>query len=130
MSRIPVALTLLAATGVATVVPASADAAVRTFRSPSGKLGCQFYSDPDVSRQVRCEWRGGNDRALTLDEARKGKRIKITDTVFDPDAKPLAYGKSLTFGRLRCTSRKSGITCKSLRSKHGFTVSVEQQRVF
>ena len=65
-----------------------------------------------------------------LNETGKGKRIKITDTVFDPDAKPLAYGKSTTFGRLKCTSRTTGITCKSLRSNHGFTVSTSKQRVF
>ena len=129
MRRFCVASALLAS-GVLAAVPAPAFAALRTFRSPSGKLGCMFYSDPDVPPQVRCEWRGGNDRAVILDETRKGKRIKITDTVFDPNAKPLAYGKSTTFGRLRCTSRKSGITCKSLRSKHGFSVSVQKQRVF
>lgn len=129
MSRFPVALALLA-TGVAATVPASADAALRTFRSPTGNLGCMFYSDAEVPRQVRCEWKGGNDRAVLLNETGKGKRIKITDTVFDPKAKALAYGKSTTFGRLKCTSRTSGITCKSLRSKHGFTVSVQKQRVF
>jgi hypothetical protein len=129
MSRFSVASALLA-TGVLAAVPAPASAAIRSFRSPSGKLGCMFYSDPDVPPQVRCEWKGGNDRALVLDETRKGKRIKITDTVFDPKAKPLAYGKSTKFGKLKCTSRRSGITCKSSKSGHGFTVSVEKQRVF
>ena len=41
-----------------------------------------------------------------------------------------AGGKSTTFGRLKCTSRTTGITCKSLRSNHGFTVSTSKQRVF
>ncbi len=50
--------------------------------------------------------------------------------MFDADAKPLAYGTSTTFGRLKCTSRTTGITCKSLRSSHGFTVSTSKQRVF
>jgi hypothetical protein len=67
---------------------------------------------------------------VQVSETGKGKRIKITDTVFDPKAKPLAYGKSTSFGRLKCTSRRSGITCRSLKSGHGFTVSVERQRVF
>src|SRR5690349_20300649 len=129
MSRFCVASALLAS-GVLAAAAAPASAAIRTFKSPSGKLGCMFYSDPDVEPQVRCEWRGGNDRAVILDETRKGKRIKITDTVLDPKAKTLAYGKSTKFGKLKCTSRKSGITCKSSRSGHGFTVSVEKQRVF
>jgi hypothetical protein len=127
MSRFTVASALLA-TGVLAAVPAPASAALRSFRSPTGKLGCMFYSD-DV-RQVRCEWRGGNDRAVLLNETGKGRRIKITDTVMDPKAKVLAYGKSTTFGRLKCTSRTTGITCRSLRSGHGFTSSVSKQRVF
>jgi len=129
MSRFPVALAVAAGV-VAAAVPASAEAALRAFRSPTGNLGCMFYSDADVPRPVRCEWKGGNDRAVMLNETGKGKRIKITDTVLDPGAKVLAYGKSTTFGRLKCTSRESGITCKSSRSKHGFTVSVQKQRVF
>src|SRR3954470_7107035 len=129
MSRFSVASALLA-TGVLAAVPASASAAIRTFKSPTGKLGCMFYSDPDVPPQVRCEWRGGNDRAVIVDETRKGKRIKITDTVLDPKAKVLAYGKRTRFGKLTCTSRTSGITCKSSKSGHGFSVSVSKQRVF
>jgi hypothetical protein len=127
MSRFSVALI---AAAVLAALPASASAALRSFRSPTGKLGCMFYSDPDVPPQVRCEWRGGNDRALVLDETHKGKRIKITDTVFDPKAKSVAYGKSTRFGKLTCTSRRAGITCKSSKSTHGFTVSVSKQRVF
>jgi hypothetical protein len=127
MSRFSVALI---AAAVLAALPASASGAIRTFKSPTGKLGCMFYSDPDVPPQVRCEWKGGNDRALVVDETRKGKRIKITDTVFDPKAKALAYGKSTRFGKLKCTSRTSGITCKSSKSGHGFTVSVQRQRVF
>jgi hypothetical protein len=79
---------------------------------------------------VRCEWRGSNDRAVILDETRKGKRIKVTDTVLDPKANVLKYGKSTRFGKLTCTSRTSGITCKSSKSGHGFSVSVDKQRVF
>jgi hypothetical protein len=129
MSRITVAFALLA-TGVVAAVPTTASAALRTFRSPTGNLGCMFYSDADVPRQVRCEWRGGNDRAVQLTERGKGRRIKITDTVMDPNAKVLAYGKTTKFGSLRCTSRTTGITCRSTRSNHGFVVSVQSQRVF
>jgi hypothetical protein len=122
-------LFILAATATL-IAPASADAAYRAFRSPSGKLGCAFYSDTETPRQVRCEWEGGNDHALTLSETGKAKRIRITDTVRDPKARKIAYGKTTKFGSLRCTSRSSGITCRSTRSSHGFSVSVEKQRVF
>jgi hypothetical protein len=129
MSRFFFASALLA-TGAVAAVPAPASAAIRSFQSPTGNLGCMFYSDPDVEPQVRCEWKGGNDRAVVVDESRKGKRIKITDTVLDTKAKVLKYGKSTKFGRLSCTSRSSGITCRSAKSGHGFVVSVSKQRVF
>ena len=127
MSRFSVALI---AAAVLAALPASASGAIRSFRSPTGKLGCMFYSDADVPAQVRCEWKGANDRALVLDETHKGKRNRISDTVFDPKAKPLAYGRSTKFGKLKCTSRTSGITCTSSKSRHGFMVSVDRQRVF
>jgi len=127
MSRLSIALI---AAAVLAALPASASGATRSFRSPTGKLGCMFYPDSDVPPQVRCEWKGANDRALVLDETRRGKRIKTTDTVFDPKAKPLAYGTSTKFGKLKCTSRTSGITCRSSKSGHGFMVSVDKQRVF
>jgi len=119
----------LAAAALA-AVPASAQAAYRAFRSPTGKLGCAFYSDPQTPRTVRCEWRGSNDVAFTLRERGRTHRIRISDTVMDPKAKVLAYGRSTSFGKLRCTSRRTGITCRSLRSRHGFMVSVQKRRTF
>jgi hypothetical protein len=127
MVRVPVVLAVLAAMLIA---PAYADAVYRDFRSPSGRLGCAFYADAQTPRQVRCDWAGSNDTTVLLNERGKGRRARATDTVRSPSARVLAYGKSTTFGRLRCTSRRSGITCRSLRSGHGFTVSVEKQRVF
>ena len=51
----------LAAAALA-LVPASAAAAYRAFRSPSGKLGCAFYSDEQNPRTARCDWDGFTDR--------------------------------------------------------------------
>jgi hypothetical protein len=67
---------------------------------------------------------------LTLTEKHRARRIRISDTVRDPKAPVLAYGHSTSFGKLKCTSRRTGITCRSSRSGHGFMVSVEKQRVF
>jgi hypothetical protein len=120
---------VLAAAALA-LLPGSASAAYRAFRSPTGKLGCAFYSDAQTPRTVRCEWRDSNDRALTLRQRGRARMIKISDTVMDPKAKVLAYGDSTSFGKLRCTSRRTGIRCRSLRSGHGFVVSAERQRVF
>ncbi|HET6547492.1 MAG TPA: DUF6636 domain-containing protein [Solirubrobacter sp.] len=127
MARALVAPLLLV---VALLAPAGAEAAYRDFRSPTGRLGCAFYSDAQTPRQVRCDWAGSNDTTMLLKQRGKGRRVRATDTVRNPKARVLAYGRSTKFGRLRCKSRRSGITCKSLRSGHGFTVSVEKQRVF
>jgi hypothetical protein len=127
MARATLVLVALAA---AMLAPAGADAAYRDFRSPSGNLGCAFYSDAETPREVRCDWHGSDDRAVTLNETGKGRRKRVTDSVLNPAARVLAYGRSTRFGALRCTSRRSGITCRSTRSGHGFTVSVDRQRVF
>jgi hypothetical protein len=122
-----------AAAGLATLLlaaPASASATIRMFHSPTGKVGCAFFTDKHTPPTVRCDWRGGNDRAVTLGQTGEGRRIHVTDTVLDPHAKVLAYGHTTRFHKLRCTSRRTGITCRSARSGHGFTVSAEKQRVF
>ena len=119
-----------AALAAASLVPASASATFRQFRSPSGKLGCAFYADEQNSPTVRCDWRGSNDQSVMVGETGKGRRIHATDTVLDPHAKVLAYGHTTRFHHLRCTSRRTGITCRSTRSGHGFAVSVERRRVF
>ena len=112
----PIAATLAAAAFLA-AVPACASAAYRTFRSPTGKLGCAFYSDAETPPAVRCEWSGGGDRAITLGETGRAKRVHVTDTVMDKGARTLAYGKTTTFRRLRCTSRASEIGRASCRER-------------
>jgi hypothetical protein len=126
MARAPVVLIVLVA---GLLAPAGAQAAYRDFKSTSGQLACAFYSDAETPRFVRCEWDGANDRAVTLGETGKGERVKITDTVRNKKAPVLAYGKSTKFGRLRCASRRGGMTCRS-EAGHGFTISIEKQRVF
>jgi hypothetical protein len=128
--RSPFRLAACLAAAALALVPATAAASYRAFRSPTAKLGCAFYADPQTPRTVRCEWAGSNDRALTLTETGRVRRIRISDTVRDPKARVLAYGHSTSFGKLTCTSRRTGITCRSARSGHGFTVSVQRQRVF
>ena len=110
--------------------PASAQATYRDFRSPSGKIGCAFYSDAEVSRFVRCDWRGADDQALQLGETGRARIRHVTDSVMNPEAKVLRYGRSTKFGRLKCVSRRRGMTCRSLASGHGFRVSVEKRETF
>jgi hypothetical protein len=122
-------LRLLLALLLVLLVPPTATAGVKTFRSPSGQIGCMYYNDPDVPASVRCDWRGSDDRAVVVERTGKGKRVRVTDTVMDPGARVLPYGTTRRYGPLRCTSRRTGITCTN-RAGHGFTVSVERRKVF
>src|SRR5215218_1953963 len=120
---LPVVLALLLA-------PAAAHAANRDFRSPSGKLACAFYSDAETPPLVRCDWQGSDDQAVQLSERGRARLRHVTDTVMNPRAKVLRYGTSTAFRRLKCISRRLGITCRSLVSGHGFRVSVQRRELF
>jgi hypothetical protein len=115
---------------VALAIPAGAQASYRDFRSPSGKLGCAFYSDAETPPLVRCDWRGSDDQAVQLGEHGKARLRHVTDSVMNPNAKVLRYGRSTRFHALRCKSRRTGITCRSTVSGHGFTVSAAKRRLF
>jgi Family of unknown function (DUF6636) len=122
--------TVLLAVALTLGVPATAAATYRDFRSPSGQLGCAFYSDAETPPFVRCDWRRSGDRGVQVGETGRARVRHVTDTVLNPDARVLRYGRRTTFRQLRCRSRRSGITCRSLRSGHGFTVSVEKRTLF
>src|SRR6476659_5857917 len=96
----------LLVTVLALLAPSSAIAAYRDFRSPSGKLGCAFYSDAEAPPFVRCDWRGSDDQALQLGETGRARLRHVTDTVMNPHAKVLRYRHSTTFNRLKCISRR------------------------
>src|SRR5829696_3854066 len=99
---LPVVLALLLA-------PAAADADYRDFRSPSGKLACAFYSDAETPPLVRCDWRGSDDQAVQLGERGRARLRHVTDSVMNPEAKVLRYGRSTGFHALRCRARRTGI---------------------
>jgi hypothetical protein len=120
----------LLVTAVALLAPTSAQAAYHDFRSPSGKVACAFYSDAETPPVVRCDWRGADDQAMVLRETGRARLRHVTDTVMNPEAKVLRYGRSTTFRRLKCVSRRLGMTCRSLASGHGFRVSVEKRETF
>jgi hypothetical protein len=121
---------VLLALAIALLWPAAAGAAYRDFRSPSGKLGCAFFSDTETPPFVRCDWRGANDRGVQVGETGRARVRHVTDTVLNPDAPVLRYGHRTRFHALRCRSRRSGITCRSLRSGHGFRVSTRKRVLF
>jgi hypothetical protein len=121
------AAALLAALTLA--APATADATIRAFKSPTGNIGCLYHRDPDTPKSVRCDTLNGGDRAVVVHRTGKGRIIKVTDTVLDPEAPTLAYGKKRSFGGITCTSRRTGMTCKN-HAGHGFKVRLGHRKVF
>src|SRR3954454_4756589 len=104
-----------------TAGPATADKLI-SFNSPSGNIGCIVGSsygarcdirDKDWSRGPRpkgcpkvVDWGPG----LIVAKSGKGHLVCAGDTALSNAGPVLAYGKSRTVGRFKCTSRTSGMT--------------------
>jgi hypothetical protein len=127
--RRPLSL-LVAAICAVLALPAAAQSVNRQFQTPSGQIMCAYFSFTDVPPQIRCDLLFLNDRAAVITRSGKGRLVKVTDAVGDPTSRRLAYGTSTRFGIYTCTSRRSGLTCTNRRTRHGFTVSRQSQKVF
>ncbi|UUY04314.1 hypothetical protein LRS13_01920 [Svornostia abyssi] len=126
MSRLAVAA--LAAAVLTLAGPASAQAEIAPFVTPSKQIYCAYISDG--GGQIRCDPLFLNDRGFLLKTSGKARKIKITDTIADPEAPVLAYSKTFRRGPFRCTSRRAGLTCEHRSNGHGFFLSRERQRVY
>jgi hypothetical protein len=130
---------VLASAVLATV---AASASLVGFQTPSHKIACvysHFSGDrpalrcdvADVAAPARrpqsCDLDYGS--AFGLGATGKAKRLCAGDTVLDPKAKVLAYGRSRTLGPFTCTSRTSGLRCAT-HAGHGFELSRAKQRLF
>ena len=124
----PAALLVLLVLLGLTAAPATARS--RHFQTPSHRIACLYDSKGGPGPHIRCDALFLNDVAFFLDRSHKGKRRHATDTVADPRAKVLSYGKSLELGPFSCASRRTFLKCKSRESRHGFKVSRERQKVF
>jgi hypothetical protein len=114
------------------------------LRTPSGNIGCAYFAaGGGVPASLRCDIRSGlrpkppRPPRCELDygdsyELRSSGRATIVchgDTVFDPRAQVLAYGRTWTRAGFRCTSRTSGLRCTN-RAGHGFLLSRERSYRF
>jgi hypothetical protein len=133
---------LLVALAAVLAAPAGAAGRLPTlhfFHSPSGNIDCVVSSDSarcDIRvktfrsppRPARCDldWGGALAVAKT---SRRGSFACIGDTVRDPHARSLAYGRSIVAGSMRCTSRTDGVRCANRRG-HGFLVGRTAYRLF
>ena len=125
---------VLIAMAVALVLPtlgaAAASGATRSFRTPSDVTHCLYSTSGGPGPFLRCDVRGTGDTAFVLKRRGRGRRIRATDTVRDPEARILRYGSARNFGPFRCRSRRSGLTCRTRANGHGFRLSRQRQQVF
>jgi hypothetical protein len=137
------AVAAVAVAGVlAAAAPGDAASGLTLFQSPSHRIACGYLhfegerpslrcDVPDVVHKPRrpasCDLEYGI--AFGLELHGKARRLCVGDTVADPKAAVLAYGHTRRFGSFRCTSKRTGMVCRSS-SGHGFELSRERQRLF
>jgi hypothetical protein len=145
------AVLLLVSGSLASTAPgAPAKSSSGFFKTPSGKIFCQWSTGGSPSASVDCGVTTGLKPKLPktgsgcrhLDYV--GNRITLSATgraqpvPCAGDAGPFAdpgrsvllrYGKTWSAGGVACTEKASGLTCKN-RSGHGFFMSLRSWRVF
>ena len=108
------------------------------FVSPSGNVSCMVDADwarcdiidrdwSPPPRPADCEFDYG--QGISLAPGEQAQFVCAGDTAFGADA-VLPYGQSITAGVLRCQSAPSSITCRDVRTGHGFSISREAYRLF
>lgn len=124
---------------LAVAVSGSAQAKLIGFSSPSGNIGCVGSNDPGALNSVRCDivrrsWeppprpaRCTLDWGQGVELGRRGGAhwVCAGDTALGA-TRVLGYGTSIRIGRLRCTSRRIGMSC---RNAHGYGFRISRQRM-
>ena len=141
---------VVSAAFASTALGAPAKSSFGFFKTPSGKIFCQWVTGGSPSASVECGVTTGlkpplpkiNPDCQHLDYV--GNRISLSVTgraqpvPCAGDAGPFAdpahsvllrYGKAWSAPGLSCTEATSGLTCKN-RSGHGFFMSLRSWRTF
>ena len=119
--------------------PAASD--VLAFRAPSGNINCVMATGDwsgvrcDLTeltpsfpvRPMDCDLDWGS--VFWLGPTGRGEPTCVGDTVTDPNAFTLEYGKSVRLGALMCISERTGMTCTNGQG-HGFILSRARQQMF
>lgn len=109
------------------------------FQTPSGNIACDLGGsvarcdiaekswDPGP-RPAGCpvDWGGG----LQVGGSGRGEIVCAGDTVMNPDAPVLEYGRQTQIGDFLCASEEDGVSCVQTASNHGFEISKQSFRLF
>ena len=127
---------VLVAAGLAAILALPATAAVGPgFQLPSRNIACQYFAGvlrcdvlsglrPEPRRACMLDWTG-----LSVGRGSRAQAVCAGDTTADPRLQVLAYGRTWTRDGIRCTSRRTGLTCTN-RKGRGFFLSRERWRLF
>lgn len=112
------------------------------FRSPSGRIVCALDAE-GVGCDVQNTWRVGPTPASCDSEYGKGVWLQaggvaelscsgdpVAGTTDGSGPEVLPYAASVRAGSVTCTSERTGMTCRDLRTSHGFTVSRAAYRLY
>jgi hypothetical protein len=113
-----------------------------SFQSPSGNIHC-YVSTGRRSGQARCDilqksfdepvtpprCQGDYGNAVGVGKRGRASFLCVFDSAVNPDSRVLRYGRTVRVGAFRCTSKRSGMTCRNVRSGHGFTLARDSYRL-
>jgi hypothetical protein len=136
---------LLAAVTIAAAAGAPAAGAISgldPFMTPSKHIACMYQHLPGEAEGLRCDvdrvaHPAKRPKACELDygsafglsKTGRAQRLCVGDTVRDPKAKIINYGKTRTYGPFTCASKAGGLRCTT-KAGHGFELSRERQKLF
>lgn len=132
---------LAAIAGAAVLMGAPSAVALTSFATPSRNIGCigdrtevrcdiRQTSATPPPKPASCRFDWGD--AFSVRPTGRGRGVCHSDTALPAPGRRiriLAYGTSITLGKITCTSRRSGLTCRNP-AGHGFFLSREKIRVF
>lgn len=131
---------LAGAVAVASTVAVSptAHAELTGFTSPSGNIGCILDAEHARCDIAERDWAPppppsdcplDYGQGIVVQPGRGAWFVCAGDTALGGGA-PLAYGRSVSAGVLRCDSAESGMTCRDVEDGHGFTISRQGYQLF
>ena len=123
------------------MISASSAMALTSFATPSRNIGCigdrtevrcdireSTATPPKKPKSCTFDW----GDAFAVGPKGRGHGVCHSDTALPAPGQRiriLKYGTSITLGKITCTSRRTGLTCRNT-ADHGFFLSRQKIRVF
>ena len=121
----------LAAAGAANAAGPTVDQVTTGFNTPSRNIVCNAGPSRGGYGIACTVFSEADSRGQKLWSMQTRGRVSVAYFMSNvaTEYPILRYGRSWTWHGIRCTSRRTGLTCKNL-AGHGFVLSRQSQRVF